>query len=65
MVMTDKERPNGDFKMAARAKSELERNTRPYQWRGIVAWLRKVVERGWQIFTKSFWETVFDRVWPK
>jgi len=26
---------------------------------------KKIIEKGWQIFTKSFWETVFDRVWPK
>jgi hypothetical protein len=65
MVMTDKKRPNGDFEMTARVKSELEQDTSPSQWHGIATWLGKVVERGWQIFIKSFWETIFDRVWPK
>lgn len=32
---------------------------------GIKARLKKLVENAWQIFTKSFWETVFDRVFPK
>ena len=65
MVMTDKERPSGDFEMAARAKSELEQNTSPSQWRGIVTCLGKIVEKGWQIFTKSFCEAVLDRIWHK
>lgn len=33
--------------------------------RGIRARFNKVVEKAWQIFTKSFWETVFDRIFPK
>jgi hypothetical protein len=32
---------------------------------GVWTCIKKVVEKGWQIFTKSFWEAVLDRVWPK
>ena len=43
--------------------------TKPKAPRGKLRRLRigikKVVEKGWQIFTKSFWEAVLDRVLPK
>jgi len=28
-------------------------------------WLKHVVEKGWQIFTRSFWEAVLDRMLGK
>jgi hypothetical protein len=30
-----------------------------------IVWLKHVAARGWQIFTKSFWETVSNRIWPQ
>lgn len=35
------------------------------KWRRIITCLKKVVEKGWQIFTKSFWESILERMWPK
>lgn len=28
-------------------------------------WIKKMVEKGWQIFTKSFWEALFDKYGPR
>lgn len=42
-----------------------ERNTTHAKRRGVITCLKKVVEKAWQIFTKSFWESVLERVWPK
>ena len=44
--------------------AETEQNI-PTKRCGIKARLKKVVENAWQIFTKSFWETVFDRIFLK
>ena len=35
------------------------------KWQRLGTGMKKVFEKGWHIFTKSFWETVLDRVWPK
>jgi hypothetical protein len=45
--------------------AEAEQNTIPAKrWR-IWTCVKKVAEKGWQIFTKSFWETLFERIWTK
>ncbi len=45
--------------------SETEQNTTPAKCLGIWTRIKKIFEKGWQIFTKSFWEVVLDRVWHK
>lgn len=49
----------------AQNPAETGRNTTPTKFRRIIIYLKKVVEKAWQIFTKSFWESVLERVWPK
>ena len=46
------------------ARKDAENSTLS-RWAKLKGWLKHVAEKGWQIFTKSFWEAVFDRVWPK
>lgn len=40
-------------------------NSNPSKRTKTKGYFKYAVEKGWQIFTKSFWETLFDRVWPK
>lgn len=49
----------------AQKPAEPEQKATPAKWWGIPTCLRKILEEGWQIFTKSFWDSVFDRCWPK
>ena len=49
----------------AKKPGERKQDIPPAKRRRIIARLKKVVENAWQIFTKSFWETVFDRIFPK
>ncbi len=35
------------------------------RWAKLKGWFSDVLEKGLHILTKSFWEAVFDRVWPK
>ncbi|MHC4460868.1 MAG: hypothetical protein ACYS6W_15925 [Planctomycetota bacterium] len=52
-------------KAEAEKPAKTEQDTTPAVQRGIITCLKKVVEKAWQIFTKSFWESVLERVWPK
>ncbi len=45
--------------------AETGRDTTPAKHWGIWTWLGKIIEKGLYIFTKSFWETLFERMWPK
>lgn len=45
--------------------AETEQCTALSKFRRIIICLKKVVEKAWQIFTKSFWESVLERVWPR
>ena len=45
--------------------SETAQDTTPAKRGRKGAWFKYVFEKGWQIFTKSFWEAVLDRYWPK
>jgi len=47
---------------SAEKPAETEQDIPHTKWRRIKACLKKVVENAWQIFTKNFWETVFDRI---
>lgn len=40
-------------------------NATPAKEWWITTLFKSIIEKGWQIFTKSFWEAVLDRVWPK
>jgi len=42
--------------------AETKQDVIPAKGRRIIASFNKVVEKAWQIFTKSFWETVFERI---
>jgi hypothetical protein len=42
-----------------------EENPSRSKFTRVMKQVKNVVEKAWQIFTKSFWETVFDRVWHK
>jgi len=42
--------------------SETEQDITPAKHRGIRTRFNKVVEKAWKLFTKSFWETFFDRI---
>lgn len=45
---------------------EKEQNATPAKWwRRIVTGLGKLLEKGWYIFTKSFWETFWEKFGPK
>lgn len=40
-------------------------NTTPAKGWGITTLFKNIIEKGWQIFTKSFWDSVFERWGPK
>ena len=52
-------------KQVAQKSAEAKQNTFPSKFVKTTGRLKHVAEKGWQIFTKSFWEAFFDRVWPK
>lgn len=54
----------GDKKIAEEPE-ETGGNATPAKGWGITTLFKNIIEKGWQIFTKSFWEAVLDRVWPK
>lgn len=49
----------------AEQAAETKQNTTHAGQRGIITCLKKVGEKALQIFTKSFWDAVLERVWPK
>ena len=51
--------------LPAKEPAEAEREATPGRWQRFVSCAKKVVEKGWQIFTKSFWEAVLDKMLPK
>jgi hypothetical protein len=55
------EAKKGCKEASAEKPTKTKQDITPTKWRRIKACLKKVVENTWQIFTKSFWETVFDR----
>jgi hypothetical protein len=50
----------------AEAKStETKQNTTPSKLRGIATCFGKILEKVLYIFTKSFWDSLWERMWPK
>ncbi len=45
--------------------AETEKGATPAKRRWMPTCICKIFEKGWQIFTKSFWESLFERMWPK
>ena len=45
--------------------AEPERNAIPAKRWWIPTCLGKIFEKGLYIFTKSFWDSLMERVWPK
>jgi hypothetical protein len=54
-----------EYVQADLAAAETERNTTPAKWWGIPTCLGKILEKVLYVFTRSFWDAVFDRRWPK
>lgn len=49
----------------AEKPAERGGNATPAKGLGITTLFKNIIEKGWQIFTKSFWDSVFERMWPK
>jgi len=47
------------------SRQKLKQDIAPGKWRSLREGIKKVAEKGWQIFTQSFWEAVFDRLFHK
>lgn len=45
--------------------SGQKQNATPAKCQGSVTYLGKILEKVLYIFTRSFWDAVFDRYWPK
>jgi hypothetical protein len=56
---------SGKADLPSEQPTETKRNAAPAKGWGITTLFKNIIEKGWQIFTKSFWEAVLDRVWPK
>jgi len=50
--------------LVAQKPEETEQNTTPTRNHRIWTCFRRVGEKAWQIFTKSFWEAVLDKISP-
>jgi hypothetical protein len=53
----------GDTKNQKPAKEEGNATPAKEWW--ITTLFKNIIEKGWQIFTKSFWDSVFERWLPK
>jgi len=45
--------------------AQPEQNVTPAKHWKITTWLGKIFEKALYIFTKSFWEALLERLWPK
>ena len=56
---------SGKVDLPNEKSAEAEWDTTLSKFAKTIGWFKHVAEKGWQIFTKSFWEAVFERFWPK
>jgi len=45
--------------------AQPEQKATPGKWQRFVTCAKKVIEKAWQIFTRSFWEALLDKMFPK
>jgi len=51
--------------LTLKKSSETRQDTTSAKRWWIPTCIGKILEKGWQIFTKSFWETLFEKMGPK